>query len=138
MKHKTWFRLVIKTIGVLLIGLSISGAVTSVVGILDALFIGERWTMYSPYGAQLSAEFSWPLLASTLLQLLPPGAQLAFGIYLLVGGKWIVNRCIPSNRPYCPECGYDLSNSRGAKCPECGVALPISRARLEGAKEIPP
>ncbi|MCZ6811939.1 MAG: hypothetical protein ACE10B_03625 [Phycisphaerales bacterium] len=50
--------------------------------------------------------------------------QLAIGVYLLFGGKWIVNVCIPSNRPYCPECGYDLSKAASANCPECGVKLP--------------
>jgi hypothetical protein len=50
--------------------------------------------------------------------------QLLLGLYLFFGAKWIVNKAIPSNRPYCPECGYDLSKSRGDVCPECGVALP--------------
>ena len=29
-----------------------------------------------------------------------------------------------SNRPYCPECGYDLSKATSGNCPECGVKLP--------------
>jgi hypothetical protein len=52
--------------------------------------------------------------------------QMGIGAYFFFGGEWIVNRAIPSNRPYCPECGYDLSKSRSERCPECGVTLPES------------
>ncbi len=54
--------------------------------------------------------------------------QLAIGVYLLFGGNWIVNVCISSNRPYCPECGYDLSKATSANCPECGVKLPRDKS----------
>lgn len=47
------------------------------------------------------------------------------GLYLFFGGKWILNRIVPSNRPYCHECGYDLSHNGSPQCPECGVAVPV-------------
>ena len=60
-----------------------------------------------------------------VMHLASPVAQSAIGLYLLLGGAWLVNKCIPSNRPYCPECGYDLSSSKGSgRCPECGVPIP--------------
>ncbi len=49
--------------------------------------------------------------------------QFVLGLYLLFSGEALVNLCIPSNRPYCPECGYELSESSQERCPECGVNL---------------
>lgn len=51
-------------------------------------------------------------------------ARIAIGAYLLFGGARLVNFCIPSNRPYCPQCGYDVREAGNEKCPECGVQLP--------------
>ena len=47
--------------------------------------------------------------------------NLIAGLYLFFGGKWIVNKAIPSNRPYCHECGYELTHARSNVCPECGT-----------------
>ncbi len=33
----------------------------------------------------------------------------------------IANLAIPGNRPYCDECGYDLTRAGAAACPECGT-----------------
>ena len=118
MKHKTWFRLVIKAIGVLLVGFSLPTIwriAFDLVGILWAYLMASDYSL-SPYGH-----------GYRFLQWLREGGlvvQFVFGLYLFFGGKWIVNKVIPSNRPYCPECGYDLSKTRSAKCPECGTVLP--------------
>ena len=57
-------------------------------------------------------------------RVLPKMIQLCIGLYLFRGGDWIVNRVIPTNRPYCHECGYDLTGSGMAgECPECGTAF---------------
>ena len=111
MKHKTWFRLVIKAIGVLLIGVSLPEAYTSL------LQIGYAVT---EQGAIMTAPYPtwWTICAP-----LAPFVQFAFGVYLLCGAPWLVNKVIPSNRPYCPECGYDLTRFSGDRCPECGVAV---------------
>lgn len=104
MKHKTWFRLVIKAIGVLLVGLGLEGVLRSLVFVvLAAPWTNTTWN-----------DWGWPFVS-----LLQP----VIGVYLFLRGEWIVNLAIPSNRPYCPECGYDLARNEGAKCPECGVGL---------------
>ncbi len=112
MKHKTWFRLVLKAIGVLLIGLTIPTLSQVVLFILYNFMVGV-----TPLFVPRSFGRSWITVAGPMLQFI-------FGLYLLFGGKWIVNLCIPSNRPYCQECGYDLSRATSANCPECGVKLP--------------
>ena len=45
------------------------------------------------------------------------------GVVLFVISDWITNQLIPSNRPYCHECGYDLNGAMGNVCPECGTVF---------------
>ncbi|MCH8344127.1 MAG: hypothetical protein IH983_09070 [Planctomycetes bacterium] len=120
MKHKTWFRLVLKAIGVLLVGLSLPDIVKLVAQMghfsVSRSFASGRFPVPPPP----NWWWVWNLVAEAIGHLL----ELGVGLYLLLGGKWIVNLCIPSNRPYCPECGYDLSKATSANCPECGVKLP--------------
>jgi hypothetical protein len=114
-KHKTWFRLVMKAIGVLLIGLSLP---------MLAQHLGGFMRMYNTQGGLGTWAAPISIWEHLLWLLIGYVLQLAFGLYLLFGGRWLVNLCIPSNRPYCPECGYDLShNKEAARCPECGVAV---------------
>ena len=47
--------------------------------------------------------------------------QLAFGLYLLLDGRWLQRRITRMERSACPECGYSLSGiEKGERCPECG------------------
>lgn len=117
MKHKTWFRLILKAIGVLVIALSAGEAVTFV------------WTVFLEFrDSGLVPLWNSYVFAFGLGKLI----TLAIGFYLLLGGERLVNFCIPSNRAYCPNCGYDVSESLFAKnCSECGVTLPTGNG-LEG------
>lgn len=72
-------------------------------------------------GGGLSASNLWWL--ALVFRTIGFLVQSAFGLYLLLGGRLIVDWCIPSNRPYCSECGYDLSNSMSDRCAECGIDL---------------
>jgi hypothetical protein len=112
MKHKAWFRLLLKAIGVLSIVLSLPEFVAASIG-----FVSE--------GIQSGfAQFEFiELLVSILYYVGKPAIGIGIGLYLIFGGAWLVNLCIPSNRPYCPECGYDLSESSHDRCPECGVNI---------------
>lgn len=121
MKHKTWFRLVIKAIGIYLICQSIPNVISQASAIILQV---NQFYLYSQPGWTLGQQMAW-----IVPQALQWVVSIAVGLYLVFGGSWIVNMCIPSNRPYCPECGYDLSKSSGANCPECGVALPASAPR---------
>ncbi len=114
MKHKTWFRLVIKAIGVLLIGLSLREMSMLAFWVVVWLFDESQTSLRG-----MSPQYSFANVAYAL----PDLAVFAFGMYLFFGGAWIVNKCIPSNKPYCAECGYDLSQSTGERCAECGTVI---------------
>jgi hypothetical protein len=97
MKHKTWFRLVIKAIGLLFVGMSIPHITSMLVAVVQML------QYYTNAGTALGPQM-WYYYGSLVGGLL----EFALGLYLFFGGAWIVNKCIPSNRPYCPECGVTL------------------------------
>lgn len=113
MKHKTWFRLVLKAIGVFTV---VSGASTLLT------YAGFLWQAISAggIGSNISVFF---------FQLAGPFVQIALGLYLFFGGEWVVNKAIPSNRPYCPECGYDLSGAVRNRCPECDTPFDLEHVR---------
>ena len=103
MRYKTLVRILIKTLGVYFFVEGVLHMGSYLGFVLDNL------------GTVTTHRFS-PLIRYFL--------QLAIGFYLFFGGKWIVDRIIPSNRPYCHECGYDLTGMPPDKgeCSECGTA----------------
>jgi len=116
MKHKTWFRLVVKAIGILLIALGLPEAIMGTAEVIYAYRVQRNWS---------TATAPMPVWEVVLWQIAPPVLRVILGLYLLLGGEWLVNFVIPSNRRYCPDCGHDVSEPLGARtCAECGATLP--------------
>jgi hypothetical protein len=107
MKYKTLFRMLLKVIGVWVF-ITGAGAFVGQLGYLAFYF-----TTPSMRGTGQQWYFVWSLLS--------PCVQMGLGLYLFFGGKWIADKAIPGNRPYCHECGYDLTNAAGNVCTECGT-----------------
>ncbi len=106
MKYKTLFRVLQHLVGLLVFALgfveSVSHLLGNSLGFLtntSAGFTPRWWTFIPIHGL----------------------AGVAVGSYLFFGGKWIADLAIPGNRPYCDECGYDLTDATGDSCPECGT-----------------
>ena len=114
MRYKTLFRLLIKFFGVFLICEAIRG-------IACQLF---EWGVNRTL-QHYQIEYSWyPVIDGVV--------GIAIGLYLFLGGKWIVDKAIPSNRPYCHECGYDLTGAVGNICNECGTPFRGEAAPTHG------
>ena len=118
MKYKTLFRVMLKLLGVWTF---IGGVEQALAHVSQLLFMFTASYRGAPN--QL-----WYLIPS----LLTTAAQVGIGLYLFFGGKWIVDKAIPGNRPYCHECGYDLTNAAGNLCSECGT--PFKPAEMSSAQ----
>jgi hypothetical protein len=110
MRYKTLFRLLCKALGIYF-------GVTGLVGALTAVlsFVIQFVTSYS---RGIPNQYFWP---GIIVQCLIPLVELTIGAYLFFDARYLVNLAIPGNRPYCPECGYDLTANQPGPCPECGV-----------------
>lgn len=106
MRYKTLFRVWMKVIGVYFV-------VTNSASLISTLV---RMGRILEDNAGLNIGF-------LLQDGLPRMFTFAIGLYLFFGGKWITDLAIPSNRPYCAECGYDIGRSPGDTCQECGADI---------------
>lgn len=109
MKYKTLFRLLLKVLGVWLTAngiIALTGSMIQVVSFVLSDF----------FSSSQSGRLWWALF-SPVTGL----AQVGLGLYLFFGGRWIADKAIPGNRPYCHECGYDVTCTESNCCPECGT-----------------
>jgi hypothetical protein len=114
-----WFRLLLKAVGVLLLGLSIPKLLWTV----GSLLVAQT-------GVQPGAG-GWPL-AAWLPSITGYGSQAAIGLYLLFGAQRLIEYGLRGVRGRCAGCGYSLTGLTADLCPECGT--PIARPAPAPAK----
>lgn len=104
-------RLLLRVIGVMLIGMSLPSALSS-----SIMLIFQKVPV---------AQVGFPMDVDTGVSLtawvVRTYSQFAFGLYLLLGGKFFVNLCARGLGPGCTKCGYDLAGITSEECPECGA-----------------
>lgn len=64
---------------------------------------------------------------------LVPAAWFAIAIGMVVCERWIVRWVVPTPRPGCPTCGYDISRLKSPVCPECGGDIRSGGGEMRGA-----
>jgi hypothetical protein len=119
MRYKTLFGLLVKAMGVLMLGEGIS-----------------YWLPQAFYVLQAIRE-AGTVEIETFRTLLYPTLMCAIGGYLFLDGRWVVNRAFPSDRPYCPECGYELTGIVSGRCPECGHVVEKTELEIPADDAVP-
>ncbi len=125
MRHKTAVRLALKVLGVFFIAQ----------GLIHLGYIAASTVL-----AALAPRFEdFSLATSGARTMVYGGLHVLIGLYFFLGGRLVVDRIIPSNRPYCAECGYELTGlPSDGQCPECGQPFrrPAPRPTAGTAPEV--
>lgn len=121
MNDYSWFKLLIRAIGLVLLGIGVPSLLGTVGNLLAFL-------TYNSGSSGVNAILSWGAFAcGTVFQLL-------LGVYLLRGGGRLTAHILASVVGRCVTCGYDVRTIAGTNCPECGTLLP-GRAVVAGPGE---
>lgn len=125
MKHRNWFTLIVRLVGILFIGLSITNLLN---------------TAFSFFISIVFLDISIPTneIVRSVMTIVGYLAQLSFGLYLLFGGERLIDWCLRSaermpSSAVCIHCGYDLSMSKGKTCSECGKDQPSKDKHVSAA-----
>ena len=109
MRYKTAFRLAVRLVGVFVVAWYLPWCL--------AFLATLAWRIVLVDLGGGALPMAWEI-QNFVAHLLGVG----IGSYLFWRGGWIVDRAIPSNRPYCHECGYELTGlTAEGVCPECGT-----------------
>jgi hypothetical protein len=102
-----WFKLLVRAIGILLLALALPK-------ILDVLY----WAVeYWAYGTQVYSTRGF------IASLAFAAVDTAIAMYLVFGGRKLIEFCMLDLNDRCPRCGYSVSGLAGSACPECGTRL---------------
>jgi hypothetical protein len=109
MTDYTWFKLLVRAIGLLLMGMGLPYFVSTLVNLVT-------WAL-DQGGSQLGYSYVLPYIPSVA----GAAAESVFGLYLFLGANGVIARCLRDVRGHCPSCGYDVSAVSTGRCPECGT-----------------
>lgn len=88
MKHRMWFTLAVRLLGLYFVGSGLPRFLNEVAGWLNLRRMNR--------GIAASDDLILNGITEAPIVLVAIGAasQLAFGLYLFFGGRWIINRCL--------------------------------------------
>lgn len=118
MNDLRWFRLALRAIGILVLALALPNVITWVGWSLEAAI---WWKQAEPMQPGYIVRAFAGAAATT--------AQTLLGLYLLIGGEWLVRFCTSDLRASevdgqgtvrCPECGYLVSTASRPVAPGTG------------------
>jgi hypothetical protein len=124
MTDPRWFKLLLRGIGLLLLGLAIPSLPT--IATYFAALIEQRRQGFG------SLDIS---LAMAVVNAVGVFGQTAFAVYLVTGGGALARYCVRQSFTRCAGCDYDLQGVTG-QCPECG--LPVPQATTAAQTVVPP
>jgi hypothetical protein len=107
-----WFKLLLRAIGVLLLGFSIPSLIYSLWWLFSSVFLEDM-------GGSIAA-----VLTNILGTIVYEGVRTAIALYLLLGPERLIRFCLKDLADRCLNCGYPLVGITTPACPECGLSIP--------------
>lgn len=117
MSEYAWFKLLVRAVGVLLLGLG---------GPMIVWYVARLLLMGLPGSPGATSRSFVPELTMAVPGILAYGSQTALGCYLIFRGDWIINRVLREVQGRCAICGYDLHGLASHNCPECNAPVRAS------------
>lgn len=112
MNPRMVLRMAIKAAGLFILVQVLPQVVNEIVHIIN-------WMFAMAHGAG-SRSYDWIYRMQSIATM---SVLIACGLYLLLGGKWLLNKCVPLGA-LCEICGHNNTGCAGDRCPECGSKLP--------------
>lgn len=122
--ERTLLRLGMRVVGFYLVYISFEQISQTISGVLVSLFDPN-----SPFKQWIPGSMVYMAFRIMIL---------ALGAYLLLGGRWLLNRIGPPNGRQCSQCGYDLTGAPGPRCPECGTSFGPRNLAPQLTEELSP
>ncbi len=124
MKYRPAVRLALRILGIYLLAGSVPDLIQRI-----AFGIYDRYITPTP-GAAWMRQWGYPLIGVI---------EVAIGLYLVIGGKLLLNWLIPLSRRYCVSCGAELPGVPGGNgsrrfCAECGELATLLASPPEGGR----
>lgn len=110
MNASTFFRLTVRAIGMLLIGLHIASPIWFVQSLVSAIRLEEELYTLPNWIVSFFTHFS----------------GFALGVYLTFFADRFIRACVRDAMGRCGTCGHDLRGWSGEKCPSCGAPFASS------------
>lgn len=108
MKHKAWFRLIMK----------VAGLVTMLIGIM--MVLDELLEISFDLFGRSQNSFTLYEVRSLLYASVLTGV----GAYCCFWGERVIALAFPAGPKCCPACGYQVRGNVSGICSECGSVLP--------------
>lgn len=129
MNDATWFRLLLRAIGIVLVGFA-APTIVSYCGSIASMFVDRgRWGGGRLSGVSIS-EMLYMFLPSASGHLM----MLGLGVFLFIAPRRFVRWCVNDTVGRCGMCGYDLRGlTNNTKCTECGTPFNPELVRAAAA-----
>ncbi|MBL0870603.1 MAG: hypothetical protein IBJ18_08515 [Phycisphaerales bacterium] len=125
MMDHSWFKLVLRLTGVLLLALYLPAALIYIARVIESVLRSDDFVFFND---GVVGGGVWMFVG-----FVPYFVVVLLGLYLTFDGRLFIKWCLRDIIGRCPTCGYDLRRSAEAICPECGSENPY-RGKFAASK----
>lgn len=114
MSQRDLFKVLMKLVGLVMV---ILGGIMAMYQLVATIYM--RAILADSGMSQFGFDDNW--IGAFVLSMASMLAVTLVGLYLFIGGRWILDIAFPYTPNRCRECGYDMFGVKGEVCPECAA-----------------